>query len=100
MNESLEFVIKESDDGIFLNCWIQPKASKNKICGLYNGALKIQIAAPPEKGKANSELCGFIAKFMRISKSNVFITRGELSRNKTVLIRGMSKQEFLKQCSI
>lgn len=40
-----------------------PKSPKTEITGeLSDGTLKIRVAAVPEKGKANAELCAFLAR--------------------------------------
>ena len=39
-----------------------PRGAKTEIVGtMADGTLKIKIAAPPEKGKANQELVRFLA---------------------------------------
>ena len=39
-----------------------PRSPKSEITGqMADGTLKIKIAAPPEKGKANDALCAFLA---------------------------------------
>ena len=39
-----------------------PRSAKTEIAGtMADGTLKIRIAAPPEKGKANDELIRFLA---------------------------------------
>jgi hypothetical protein len=39
-----------------------PRSAKTEIVGtMADGTLKIRIAAPPEKGKANEELIRFLA---------------------------------------
>lgn len=48
--------------------------------------LKINISAPPEDGKANDELIKFLAKFLKIPKSEIIIIRGETSRLKVLQI--------------
>jgi uncharacterized protein len=64
---------------------VQPSASKNELLG-WNaaGELRIRIAAPAEKGKANSELLSFLAKRFARAKSDIRIESGENSRVKTI----------------
>ncbi|MGE3340427.1 MAG: DUF167 domain-containing protein [Candidatus Altimarinota bacterium] len=47
---------------------------------------KIKVAAVPEKGKANAELCRYIAKLFEVSKSSVVVSQGEASQRKVVKI--------------
>lgn len=74
---------------------IQPNASKNEIVGWENERLKIKIKEIAEKNKANKELISFLAKTLKIPKSNIQIIQGETSRIKRLQISNFSKEEFL-----
>jgi hypothetical protein len=87
--------IKVSEDGISIDCWIQPKASKTAISGIHGSSIKIKVAAPPEDGKANAELCAFLSKKLGISKSSVQIKSGHASRRKIIFCSGASKEKLL-----
>jgi len=61
-----------------------PGSSKNEITGVRDSRLCVRVAAAPQDGKANSELCGFLAKTFGCSKREVKIISGEKSKTKTV----------------
>lgn len=64
-----------------------PKSSRNQIVGtMADGTLKVKIAAAPDKGKANAELCVFLAAHYGVPKSAVTILRGQTSTRKLVRI--------------
>jgi hypothetical protein len=64
-----------------------PGCSRNEVAGrMDDGTLKVKIAAPPEKGKANAELRAFLAKHFEVPVRNVTILSGETSRRKLVRI--------------
>lgn len=64
-----------------------PKSPKNEIVGeMADGTLKIRIAAPPEKGRANEELRSFLARHYKVPAANVAILTGATSHNKLVRI--------------
>ena len=64
-----------------------PRSSKNEIAGtLPDGTLRVRIAAVPEKGKANAELCAFLAKHYGVPRSKVVIVSGESSPRKRIRI--------------
>ena len=69
---------------------MRPKAAKSRWLGRApgGGALKVAVAAVPERGKANAELVSFLAAAWGIAKSRLRIVRGETSRSKTVLVEG------------
>ena len=65
-----------------------PKSPKTEIVGeMADGTLKIRVAAPPEKGKANAELCAFLAKQYGVPRDRVSVMTGETSTHKQVRIR-------------
>ena len=75
---------------------VNPNAGQNKVVGFQEGLLKVMIAAPPIKGKANQELLRFLSDLLGISKSNLAIEKGETSKKKTVAISGLSQSEVLR----
>jgi len=75
---------------------VNPNAGQNKVVGFQSGLLKVMIAAPPTRGKANQELLRFLSDLLRISKSNLTIERGATSKTKTVAISGLSQSEVLR----
>ncbi|MCK9361397.1 DUF167 domain-containing protein [Patescibacteria group bacterium] len=64
---------------------VVPNSSKTEITGwMADGALKIKLAAPPVDGEANRELISYLAKTLKLSKSDVEITNGQTSKKKTL----------------
>lgn len=70
-----------------LHVYVQPKASKTRIVGIFDGCLKIAIAAPPVEGKANEEVVKFLARLFNIPGRAVVIQAGAQSRRKRVFIQ-------------
>jgi uncharacterized protein (TIGR00251 family) len=92
--------LKAADDTIRLEIKAQPGASKTEITGLKDGRLRVRIAAAPEDGKANSELCRFLAAVLHCPRRSVTVLRGERSRLKTVSapLSAWKKAEALAGC--
>lgn len=67
-----------------------PNAPRNEITGWLGDALKIKLHAPPVEGKANAELCTFLAQQLGLPKRAVSIATGNTSRLKRVSIEGLS----------
>lgn len=63
------------------------------IAGEENGRLKVRLQAPPVEGKANRELLKLLSKALGISKSRVRLEAGERSRDKSVLLVGITPAE-------
>jgi len=76
------------EGGIILNIHVQPRASKNHICGLQGEALKIRLTSPPVDGAANKLCREYLADLFGVAKSCVEIISGETSRHKRVRISG------------
>jgi uncharacterized protein len=69
-----------------------PRSSKSEIVGeMDDGTLKVKIAAPPEKGQANEELCAFLARHYGVPKSTVSVVSGHSTARKLVRIGNVSK---------
>lgn len=66
---------------------VVPKSSRNQIAGwLGEETLKVKVTAPPEKGKANAELCAFLAEVFAVPKSNVSVESGHASPRKRIKV--------------
>jgi uncharacterized protein (TIGR00251 family) len=85
-----------SDNAIFLGIKAVPGSSRNEIVGIEGGRLRVRIASAPENGKANMELCAFLAKQLGCAKKNVVLKSGEKSRLKTVVLPVSIKDELEK----
>ena len=84
-----------TNTGIILSIRTQPGSSKNRIIGEYGGRLKLAVTAAPEKGKANKAVIELLANTFHISESSIHIISGESSRDKRIMIEGLT-QETLK----
>ncbi len=75
-------------DGVLLAVKLQPRASKNEICGPLGDELKIKVTAPPVDAAANQALVEFLAEKLGCSRGKVELIRGHTSRHKTILLHG------------
>lgn len=70
---------------IRLTIKVVPRSSRTEFAGLLDdGTLRVKVAAVPDKGKANAELCGFLARSFGVPVRNVSIATGETSTLKRV----------------
>ena len=74
-------------DDLLLFCHVQPSASRDECVGLHGERLKIRIRCAPIDGKANTHLCQFLADAFGVARSQVSVTAGTSSRQKTVRIQ-------------
>ena len=70
--------------GTRLRLRVKPGAKKNAIVGVHGGALKLAVAAAPEKGKANRAVVALLAEALGLPASAVALPAGETSQDKVV----------------
>ena len=80
-----------------INVHVQPNARRNEVVGFKEGVLRVKIAAPPVKGKANKELVDFLSKLLGVSKSSITIEKGLTSSRKVIAVEGLSQAEVLRR---
>jgi len=73
-------------DDLLLQVKVQPKASRNALGELLGDRLKVFLTAPPVDGKANADLIKQLAKEFKVAKGSITIQRGELGREKDLVI--------------
>jgi len=93
-NTLQDLKISETNDGIVFCVWVQPRASRNELCGISGSELKLRVTSPPVDGSANKLCTEFLADVLGISKARVCIVRGEKSRHKLVKVNNIKKEEF------
>ncbi len=72
---------------LYLRVKVRPGAVRTTVIKVMDDeTIKIDIAAPPIKGKANQELIKFLAKEFDILKNNVKIVSGAGERVKLIKI--------------
>lgn len=87
--------IIETADGIIFGIYVQPKASRNEVCGICGNELKLRLTSPPVEGSANRMCTEYLAKLLGVAKSKITIVRGEKSRHKTVKAVNVKKDDLL-----
>jgi uncharacterized protein (TIGR00251 family) len=68
---------------------VVPNASRTRIVGEYEGALKVAVAAPPEKGRANEAVIELLARSLQLRRNQLSIDSGASSARKTLSITGI-----------
>src|SRR5579859_4564237 len=83
----------QKEGGVVVSVRLQPRASRDEISGVVEGALRIRLTAPAMENRANEALCEFLASLLKRPKSAVRILSGERSRTKRVAIEGVTRQQ-------
>ena len=87
--------LQTREGAVILSVRVQPRASKDEIAGVMEGALKVRLRAPALEDRANEALCECLAELLKRPKSAVRILSGHHSRSKRVEVRGVTEQEVL-----
>lgn len=88
----MTLAIQETKEGVLFKAIIQPRSSKNMICGIEGTALKIKLTAPPVKDAANRLCVKFLTSVLNVSSSDIEIVRGQHKRNKTILVHSVTRK--------
>lgn len=91
--------LKSTNEGVIISIHLTPRAKRDAIEGWHGDALKVKIKAPPVDGKANGYLLKFIAKQLEIPNSSATLIKGETSREKLVLIKGLTENAIVNKLS-
>lgn len=78
-------------DGVLIDVWVVPGASRDEIAGVHDGRWRVRVAAPPEGGRANRAVCRIVAAGLGVRKAEVHAGHG--SRRKQVLVPGIGVDE-------
>jgi hypothetical protein len=85
--------LQETAAGVLLQLRVQPRSSRNQLVGFQGEALKIKLTSPPVDGAANKACCAYLAKLFDLTQSEVELVTGGKSRDKRILLRGISLQK-------
>jgi len=92
--------ISQTNEGAILTVKVIPAARTTAISGLLDEMLKLKVAAPAEKGKANKSLIDFLAKKLGVRKNSIQIITGRTKPVKQIKISGLLPPEILKKLGL
>lgn len=91
--------LQDRKQGVILQVKVQPGARSTRIVGTHDGALKVAVSEPPERGKATAAVQHLLADVLDLPKSNVALLTGPTNRLKQFMILGLSQSEILARLS-
>jgi len=82
-----------SADGLTLTVRVTPNAGVDRIDGVEQRddgkiALRLRVAAVPDKGRANGAVVALLSKALRVPKSSIHVISGETARLKVLAVTG------------
>lgn len=88
-------VVLNKDGNVAIKIQAKPGAKCNNVTDISDEAIGIAISAPPTEGEANAELVKYLASIFGVRKSDVSLDRGSRSRQKVVVVSGITTDRVL-----
>jgi uncharacterized protein len=68
---------------------VQPRASRDALAGIREGALLVRLTAPPVAGAANAALLRLLGQALGLPAKAVELRQGATGREKVVRLHGL-----------
>lgn len=81
--------LESHSSGVVIRVKARPGARRNAFAGLHDGALRIDVTAAPEKGKANDAIIALLAKTFGVAKSSIELISSPANPQKRFLLAGL-----------
>lgn len=78
-------------DGVVVTVWVVAGASGSAIGGEHAGAVRVRVAAPPERGRANAAAVSLVVAAFGARRGTV--VKGHAHRRKRILLEGVTVAE-------
>jgi uncharacterized protein (TIGR00251 family) len=85
--------LRQRGEDVSFRVRVVPRASRNTIAGIHDGAVRIRLTAPPVEGAANEALVTFLSSVLRVAKRDIELVSGQSARNKVVSVSGLAAEE-------
>ena len=83
---SNKILSQNSDGDWILQVRAKPGGRVEKLRGVHENSLRVEITSPPEKGKANAAIIKLLAKTTGLAKRDITLLSGSTSREKKFLL--------------
>lgn len=93
---SLPFVVR-SKNGVMIEVFVQPRAARNSVEGIYGDALKLKVKAPPVDDRVNRAVEKLLADLLDLPRSSVAVVGGHSSRRKRIAVTGASREQVVNR---
>lgn len=77
-----------------LSVTVSPGAARSELVGPHGDGWRARVAAPPERGRANDELCRLLAEALGVPRASLRVVAGQGSRRKVIEVDGLKQEEI------
>ena len=81
------------DGSVVLRLHVVPGAGRTAVVGRHGDAVKVRVAAPPERGRANEASLALVATTFGVPAGQVELVSGPASRVKRVRVTGVDADD-------
>jgi len=92
--------IESLAEGCRIHLHVAPRASRTRVMGLYDGRVKLAVAAPPVEGRANDEIVKFLARALAVGRDAIRFVSGETGKRKTVVVAGLDAADAIARLEL
>jgi uncharacterized protein (TIGR00251 family) len=85
--------LRTQGTAVLLDVKVVPNASRTRIAGVLGDALKVQVAQPPEDGRANRAVEQLLADALGLPAAAVSVVAGHTRPRKTVRLAGLAEAD-------
>lgn len=92
--------LQVTKEGVLLQLHVIPGSADSVFPAGYNpwrNRLEMKVKAEATHNKANDEVRETIASFFHCSQKNISISSGQKTREKTIVIRNITKETMMKK---
>jgi uncharacterized protein (TIGR00251 family) len=93
-------IVKKHESGVTINLFVTPNSEKSKFpAGLnkWRKRIEIKVCAKAKDNLANLEVIKVVANFFNKQVKDVYVLTGKKTKEKTILIDGISENTVLKK---
>lgn len=84
---------KDGEAGCFLPVKARPGGRRNEIGSAHDGALRVEVTAAPEKGKANKAIIKLLAAKFDVAAGQILLVSGETDPHKLFFLIGLRQDQ-------
>jgi uncharacterized protein YggU (UPF0235/DUF167 family) len=85
------------EDGSAFSVKARPGARRDAVAGVHDGMLRVEVAAAPEKGRANQAITRLLAKKLGTPPTGVVILAGVTASRKRFGVHGLGPEATLRK---